>query len=94
MIASHLHHFKIINLVRTGLLLDIGKAKIKDSLLNKAEVLTFEEMEMMKSHSVISYKILNSINDLDAELKQGILFHHERMDGSGYPLTKGIKSVD
>lgn len=80
------------NLIRTGLLHDIGKAKIKDSLLNKAETLTLEEMEKMKSHPVIGYKILNSIKTFDSEVVHGVLFHHERMDGTGYPLRlKGDK---
>jgi putative nucleotidyltransferase with HDIG domain len=82
----------LVNLVRAGLLHDIGKAKIKDSLLNKADTLTLEEMEKMKSHPVIGYKILDSVNEFDAEVLQGVLFHHERMDGTGYPLgLKGEK---
>jgi len=77
---------KLLNLVRTGLLHDIGKAKIKDSLLNKAEALTSKEVEKLKSHPVISYKMLNSLNKYDIEVLKGVLFHHERMDGTGYPL--------
>lgn len=87
----NLDYEKLENLVLTGLLHDIGKAKIKDSLLNKAETLTFEEVEKLKSHPVIGYRILNSLNEFDSELLQGVLFHHERMDGTGYPL--GIKGV-
>ncbi len=82
----------LVNLVRAGLLHDIGKAKIKDSLLNKTDPLTLEEMEKMKSHPVIGYKILDSVNEFDADVLHGVLFHHERMDGSGYPLgLKGEK---
>ncbi|QHQ62590.1 HD domain-containing protein [Anaerocolumna sedimenticola] len=86
----NLDHLKLENLVRTGILHDIGKAKIKDSLLNKADILTLEEVEKLKSHPVIGYKILESVNTFDPEVLQGILFHHERMDGSGYPL--GLKA--
>lgn len=82
----------LVNLVRAGLLHDIGKAKIKDSLLNKADTLTLEEMEKLKSHPVISYKILDNLNIFNSEVLQGVLFHHERMDGTGYPLgLKGEK---
>ncbi len=82
----------MVNLVRAGLLHDIGKAKIKDSLLNKTDRLTIEEMEKMKSHPVIGYKILDNINEFDKEVLKGVLFHHERMDGTGYPLgLKGEK---
>ena len=87
-----LDYLKLENLVRTGLLHDIGKAKIKDSLLYKADALTLEEIEKLKSHPVIGYKILDSVKLFDSEVLQGVLFHHERMDGSGYPLgLKGEK---
>lgn len=82
----------LVNLVCAGLLHDIGKAKIKDSLLNKADTLTLEEMEKMKTHPVIGYKILDSVKAFDLAVLQGVLFHHERMDGTGYPLgLKGEK---
>jgi HD-GYP domain-containing protein (c-di-GMP phosphodiesterase class II) len=82
----------LVNLVRVGLLHDIGKAKIKDSLLNKTDTLILEEMEKMKSHPVIGYKLLDSINEFDVDVLKGVLFHHERMDGTGYPLgLKGDK---
>ncbi len=46
----------------------------------------------MKSHPVIGYKILDNVNELDSQVLHGILFHHERMDGTGYPLgLKGEK---
>lgn len=79
----------LVNLVCAGFLHDIGKAKIKDSLLNKADTLTLEEMEKVKTHPVIGYKILDSVNEFDLKVLQGVLFHHERMDGTGYPL--GLK---
>ncbi len=82
----NLDYLNLANLVRAGLLHDIGKAKIKDRLLNKADTLTLDEMEKMKSHPVIGYKILDRVNEFDLEVLQGVLFHHERMDGTGYPL--------
>ncbi len=85
-----LDELKLVNLVRAGLLHDLGKAKIKDSLLNKSDTLTLEEMEKMKSHPVVGYKLLDNANEFDLEVLQGVLFHHERMDGTGYPL--GLKN--
>ncbi len=88
----NLDYINLVNLVRAGLLHDIGKAKIKDSLLNKTDTLTIEEMEKMKSHPVVAYKLLDNLNIFDLEVLQGVLFHHERMDGTGYPLgLKGEK---
>lgn len=88
----NLDHIKLENLVCAGLLHDIGKAKIRDSLLNKVDKLTLEETEILKSHPIIGYKILESVNVFNPEVLQGVLFHHERMDGTGYPLgLKGEK---
>jgi len=88
----HLDSLKLGNLVRTGLLHDIGKAKIRDSLLNKPDTLSLDEMEKLKSHPVIANKILESVNLFDSEVLQGVVFHHERMDGTGYPLgLSGVK---
>lgn len=80
---------KLSNLVKAALLLDIGKAKIKDSLLNKPEELTLAEAEKLKAHPVTGYKILHSTGKFGKEVLSGVLFHHERMDGSGYPI--GLK---
>ncbi len=80
---------KLEKLVFAGLLHDMGKAKLKDSMLNKTDSLTEDEMERLKAHPVISYKILKNNGDFDPEVLQAVLFHHEKMDGTGYPL--GLK---
>lgn len=80
---------KLLNLVKAGFLHDIGKAKIKDSLLNKSDQLTMEEVRTLKSHPVIGYKILKGTKKYDIEVLCGVLFHHERMDETGYPV--GLK---
>lgn len=77
---------KLENLVCAGLLHDIGKAKIKDSLLNKEGPLTPDDLERLKTHPVLGYKLVNSAAMFNAQVLQGILFHHERMDGTGYPM--------
>lgn len=88
----NLDQSKLVNIVIAGLLHDIGKAKIKDSLLNKPDALTFEEIDKLRTHPVIGYKILDGVKIFDSEVLQGVLFHHERMDGTGYPLgLKGEK---
>ena len=54
--------------------------------LNKAARLTDEEFAIMKQHSVYGYRILQSKEDLSMEIKLGVLQHHEKMNGKGYPM--------
>lgn len=71
-----------------GLLHDIGKIGIPDSVLNKPGKLTEEEFDLIKSHAEIGGEILSQ----SSELKNASLttrHHHERYDGKGYPL--GLK---
>ncbi|GED56729.1 HD-GYP domain-containing protein [Brevibacillus formosus] len=71
-----------------GLLHDIGKMKIPDELLSKPERLTDEEYTIMKKHTVYGYELLRTMDDADNLLAQCALMHHERWDGSGYPLGR------
>ena len=71
---------------RAGLLHDIGKSKVPNEILNKAARLTDEEFAIMKQHSVYGYRILQSKEDLSMEIKLGVLQHHEKMNGKGYPM--------
>lgn len=74
----------------TGLLHDVGKSKIPNEVLNKPARLTDEEFALMKQHTLLGYKILKEKNDVKEEIRQGVLQHHEKMNGKGYPL--GIAS--
>lgn len=73
------------SLMLAGLLHDIGKMKIDKSILNKPDKLTDEEFEEIKQHPIYSYELLQTNTDIPLDVKMGILMHHERMDGSGYP---------
>jgi PAS domain S-box-containing protein/putative nucleotidyltransferase with HDIG domain len=68
-----------------GILHDIGKIGISDSILQKKGPLTKEEYDEIKKHPAISNKILYPIGLSDRILK-AIAFHHERFDGRGYPF--------
>ncbi|WP_106626705.1 HD-GYP domain-containing protein [Selenomonas massiliensis] len=74
------------NLVLAGLFLDIGKQFIDKELLEKKGRLTEEEFDILKNHVVDSFKLLES-SELSgrADLMNGVIQHHERNDGSGYP---------
>ena len=74
-----------------GLLHDIGKIIISETILKKEGKLTTEEYDLMKTHSEIGFRILNSTSDMRG-ISNIVLNHHERWDGKGYP--RGIKSDD
>jgi putative nucleotidyltransferase with HDIG domain len=73
-----------------GILHDIGKIGVPDSILGKPGSLTSDEMDQMRRHPEIGARILAS-EELD-DVRGWILTHHERPDGSGYP--KGLTAEE
>ena len=71
-------------LARSGLLHDVGKLGIPDAILEKKGPLRASEWILIKSHPEIGVSILRRGGHFKRELL-GVLYHHERMDGSGYP---------
>jgi putative nucleotidyltransferase with HDIG domain len=74
-----------------GLMHDIGKIGIPDSILDKPDRLTEEEFNQIRKHSEVGYRILSAANEF-SEIADYILAHHERWDGKGYP--KGLRGTD
>ncbi|MDE5696730.1 MAG: HD domain-containing protein [Lachnospiraceae bacterium] len=72
-------------LVMAGLLHDLGKLMIPPEILNKSTRLTNEEYEIMKTHSALSYEMIKERWDISSQVKAAVLYHHENVDGSGYP---------
>lgn len=70
----------------SGLLHDIGKSQIPNEILNKAGKLTDEEFALIKQHSLLGYQILKDKPELSNAIKLGVLQHHEKINGSGYPM--------
>jgi|Deesub1362B_J571_1020462.scaffolds.fasta_scaffold08709_2 HD-GYP domain-containing protein (c-di-GMP phosphodiesterase class II) len=68
-----------------GNLHDLGKLIVPNSILNKSNKLTKEEFAIIKQHTYFTYMVLNSIEGLD-QIAEWAAFHHERLDGSGYPF--------
>lgn len=76
----------IKDLAMAGLLHDIGKCNIPDEILNKAGDLSKSEFAIMKNHPILGYMMLVGSKDYYTDpILQGVLQHHERCDGSGYP---------
>lgn len=82
---------KLHNLHLMGLLHDIGKINIPESILGKASDLTKEEYELIKTHTIVGARMIEKVEGLE-ELKSGVLYHHERWDGKGYPTQ--IKELE
>lgn len=67
-----------------GLLHDVGKLSIPDSIIQKNGKLTIEEYNVIKKHPLIGYDIVKELVD-DNNIMSCIRWHHERCDGKGYP---------
>lgn len=68
-----------------GLLHDLGKARMDPDILNKPGRLTEEEFAHMQGHPRASYEMLRGSTDMDDQVLDACLHHHERIDGKGYP---------
>ncbi len=69
---------------RGALLHDIGKIGVPATILDKPDRLTSEEMAKVKEHPEIGFRILSPVESL-ADILPIVRYHHERMDGKGYP---------
>ncbi|MFC3747220.1 HD-GYP domain-containing protein [Paenibacillus sp. GCM10012306] len=69
-----------------GLLHDIGNVKVDPSLLLKPESLTDEEKEEVRRHTTYGYQLLRNVTAINEGVRLAALQHHEKVDGSGYPL--------
>ena len=72
------------DLYMMGLLHDVGKIGIPDSVINKPDRLTEEEFALIREHPVMGSRILEKIREVP-KLSVGARWHHERYDGTGYP---------
>lgn len=86
-----LSHDSIESIRIAGLLHDIGKIAIPSEILSKPGRICEAEFEIIKTHSQVGYEILK-IADFAFNVAEIVRQHHERLDGSGYPL--GLSSDD
>jgi len=83
-----IQELELINIRRGGMLHDIGKLGVPDSILLKPDELTDEEWEVMRLHPKLAYEMLSPITYLKSALDIPYC-HHEKWDGTGYP--QGLK---
>ena len=75
-----------------GLLHDVGKIGVPDTVINKPGRLTDEEFALIKKHPVIGYEILKDITEMPG-IGQGARWHHERYGGGGHPDGIGGEDI-
>lgn len=78
---------KINLLIYAALLHDFGMTKLEEPVLEKGDILLEEKYKVIKKHPKTGYTYVDSISLLDKTVSYGVLMHHEREDGSGYPLA-------
>lgn len=69
-----------------GLLHDVGKTKVPLEILNKPGRLDEEEFAVMRQHSVFGYRMVTDKPDFSPAVAMGVLQHHEKINGGGYPM--------
>ncbi len=91
----YLKDYQIRDLVLAGLLHDIGKTKIPDEILNAPRQLTDEEFKIIKTHPTHSFNLLELDKpEFNKNVLSGILHHHEKLDGTGYPSKLSGNQID
>lgn len=76
---------QVFDLAIAGLFHDLGKLRVPDEIINKPGKLTTEEFEIIKKHSFYSYEILLETKKFSEDVLLGVLHHHEKINGLGYP---------
>lgn len=76
---------EIFELSMVGLFHDLGKLRISNDIINKPGKLSKEEFDEMKKHPIYAYDMLVETGDFNESILLGVLQHHEKLDGSGYP---------
>lgn len=90
---SNMSEGEIQKIGMAGLLHDMGKSKIPNEILNKAGKLTEEEFAIMKKHSLFGYQILQEKGGIPQEVLMGVLQHHEKLNGRGYPMGVAVEKI-
>lgn len=81
----HYSYTELIELTYAALLHDIGKMRVSTTILEKPAKLDDNEFELIKKHTMYSHSILTLNSCIHHTILKAVLFHHEKLDGSGYP---------
>ena len=83
----------IDSIIYAGILSNFGKLKIDKNIISKKGTLTKNEYNIVKTYPIAGYKFLKENTNIDDEILKAVLMHHEREDGSGYPLGEKGQSI-
>ena len=92
-LSLNLDNDNLMDLALGALLHDIGKIHIKNSILNKPQILNGNEYKQIKRHSILGYEAIKNIEGFKQEIGWIIRDHHERYDGRGYPRGLSAKEI-
>lgn len=81
------------NMILSGFYYDIGKLQLPYELLWKPSKLTPEEFKIIQTHPVVGYSLVRNL-ELSDHVKNAVIMHHERLDGSGYPYHMQGEKID
>jgi putative nucleotidyltransferase with HDIG domain len=84
---------ELVRLGQIGMLADVGKIRLPRALLEKPGMLTPAEHAVVRRHVQFGIEALRKSMTLDRVVEQGIMQHHERIDGSGYPQRLKGKDI-
>lgn len=83
----------ILTLTMAGLLHDIGKVQVPIEILDKPGALTEQEFASMKQHPAIGYEYLRTQKAIGSDTLAAVRYHHEYLDGSGYPQGLSAQEI-
>jgi HD-GYP domain-containing protein (c-di-GMP phosphodiesterase class II) len=92
-VALNLNKTQLCQLGLSAILHDIGKVFIPKEIINKPGTLNMDEFEAIKSHSQKGYEYLKEKFDLPIVTALGVLQHHEKYDGTGYPSQTAADKI-
>lgn len=84
---------RLKEIAASGLLHDIGKIIVPDSILNKRGPLSGKEWGILRKHPEAGYDMLKEYTTIPAVVKHAVLHHHENYDGTGYPFGKSKDQI-
>ncbi|MFP4660942.1 MAG: HD-GYP domain-containing protein [Halanaerobiales bacterium] len=89
----NLPEHRLVELGIGAILHDIGKILIPEEIINKPDILSNEELKIIRDHPRLGYNYLKDCQEISAVSRIIVLLHHERLDGSGYPKSLSEEDI-